>query len=82
MALLTRALEKNPSDAVSLHKRAGIKMDLEDYAGAIEDLDKAIQIQPYNSWMYYERKKEKKQNGDINGYKADRKKYKEMTQSK
>ncbi len=49
MASLTRALEKNPSDADSLYKRSGIKMDLEDYAGAIKDLDKAIQIQPHNS---------------------------------
>jgi len=55
IALLDKAIEKNPQNLYALTNRGVDKSILEDYEGAIEDYTKIIKISPRNSLAYLNR---------------------------
>ena len=59
IALLDKAIEKNPQNLYALTNRGVDKSILEDYEGAIEDYSKIIEIDSVNALAYLNRGKNK-----------------------
>jgi tetratricopeptide (TPR) repeat protein len=52
LRLVNKALAKESSDAYFLNNRGYFKLMLGDIEGGREDIDRSIQIDPYNGWSY------------------------------
>jgi tetratricopeptide (TPR) repeat protein len=50
-----RAISLNPQDSISLFLRSNLKIDNEDYRGALADLDRLVALKPNSSAAYYYR---------------------------
>jgi Flp pilus assembly protein TadD len=61
------ALKQNPKNVSALNNRAAAKIMLEDYKGAMDDLNKAIALDPKNSDAFNNRGRTKQALGDTEG---------------
>jgi tetratricopeptide (TPR) repeat protein len=55
MNYYTKAIEKNPKDEIAYSFRGDLKVNLEDYKGALEDYTEAIKINPKANQVYSKR---------------------------
>ncbi|KTD70028.1 TPR repeat-containing protein YrrB [Legionella steelei] len=67
LADYTKAIEINPSEAISYLNRSLLYMKINNYSDAINDLDTAIKLQPNSAVMYVKRGLAKYASQDSNG---------------
>jgi len=67
IALLNKAIEKDPNNVYALINRGVDRSILEDYAGAVQDYTEVLEIDPDNALAFLNRGKNKKRLEDYEG---------------